>query len=56
MYRIKVMAEGRPNEYKWYNDAKAAHLVAITIIRNKNAQQVAVENLKTKTIEKLYSI
>jgi hypothetical protein len=50
------MSEGRPNEYKWYNDPQAAHLVAITIIRNKDAQSVAVENLATKTVEKLYHI
>lgn len=56
MYRIRVKAENRPNEYRWYNDAQTAHLVAITIVRNKDAQTVEVENLKTKTIEKIYTI
>ena len=56
MYRIKVMSANRPNEYRWYKDAQTAHLVAIAIIRNKDAEAVAVENLKAKMVEQVYHI
>jgi len=54
MYRIKIISENCPNSYKWYKDAQTAHIVAYTIIKNKDAQQVVVENLKEKKIEKIY--
>ena len=53
MYRIKI--EGRtPTQYRWYNDPRLAHIVAHTIIKNKDADCVTVENLKEKKIEKIY--
>ena len=54
MYRIKIESEHAPNTYKWYNDPRQAHLVAYTIIKNKDANTVTVENLKEKKIEKIY--
>ena len=54
MYRIKIESEHAPNTYKWYNDTQQAHLVAYTIIKNKDANTVTVENLKEKKIEKIY--
>ena len=54
MYRIKIESEHAPNTYKWYNDGRIAHLIAIAIIRNKDADTVTVENLKEKKIEKIY--
>ena len=54
MYRIKIESEHTPNTYKWYNDPQQAHMVAYTIIKNKDANTVTVENLKEKKIEKIY--
>jgi len=54
MYRIKVISKAAPNTYRWYNDAQMAHMVAYTIIKNKDADVVEVENLKEKKIEKIY--
>lgn len=54
MYRIKVMSQNTPNTYRWFNDAHTAHMVAYTIIKNKDAEAVEVENLKEKKIEKIY--
>jgi len=54
MYRIKIESEHAPNTYKWYNNPQQAHLVAYTIIKNKDANIVTVENLKEKKIEKIY--
>ena len=54
MYRIKVMSHNTPNAYRWFNDARTAHMVAYTIIKNKDAEVVEVENLKEKKIEKIY--
>lgn len=54
MYRIKVISKVAPNTYRWYNNAKTAHLIAYTIIKNKDADAVEVENLKEKKIEKIY--
>ena len=54
MYRIKIESAHAPNTYKWYNDGKTAHLIAMAIIRNKDADTVTVENLKEKKIEKIY--
>lgn len=56
MYRIKMESTNQPTAYKWYNDGQTAHLVAIAIIRNKDYEQVTVENLKEKKIEKIYKI
>ena len=54
MYRIKIESEHAPNTYRWYNDPQQAHMVAYTIIKNKDANIVTVENLKEKKIEKIY--
>jgi len=54
MYRIKMESKNQPTAYKWYQDAQTAHLVAITIIRNKDYECVTVENLREKKIEKIY--
>ena len=56
MYRIKMESANQPTAYKWYNDAKAAHLVAITIIRNRDYQKVSIENLKTGKVERVYTV
>ena len=56
MYRIKMESPNCPTAYKWYNDAKAAHLVAITIIRNRDYQKVSVENLKAGKVERVYTV
>lgn len=55
MYRIKVIDKNMPNTYRWYNDRQTAHIVASTIIRNRDAQAVEVINLKTNKIEAVYS-
>lgn len=53
MYRIKI--EGRGSvQYRWYTDLQQAHIVAYTIIKNKDADTVTIENLKEKKIEKIY--
>ena len=54
MYRIKVMSQNTPNTYRWFNNAHTAHMVAYTIVNNKDAEVVEVENLKEKKIEKIY--
>lgn len=54
MYRIKVMSQNTPNTYRWFNDARTAHMVAYTIVKNRDAEMVEVENLKEKKIEKIY--
>ena len=54
MYRIKVMSQNTPNTYRRFNDARIAHMVAYTIVKNKDAEAVEVENLKEKKIEKIY--
>ena len=54
MYRIKVMSKNTLNTYRWFNDARTAHMVAYTIVKNKDAEMVEVENLKEKKIEKIY--
>jgi len=54
MYRIKIIDRNCPNTYKWYDDAMTACLVAKAIIRNKDAEKVFVENLKTKKTEYIF--
>ena len=54
MYRIKVMSKNTPSTYRWFNDARTAHMIAYTIVKNKDAELVEVENLKEKKIEKIY--
>lgn len=54
MYRIKIIDKNQPNTYKWYQTAQQAHIMAIVIIRNKDAEIVEVENLAEKKIEKIY--
>ena len=53
MYRIKIESSF-PTQYRWYNDPRQAHIVAYTIVKNKDADIVTVENLKEKKIEKIY--
>lgn len=54
MYRIKIISQNIPNTYRWFNDPRMAHMVAFTIVKNKDAEVVEVENLKEKKIEKIY--
>ena len=56
MYRIKMESANQPNAYKWFNDGQTAHLTAIAIIRNKDYDTVTVENLKTREVEKVYTV
>lgn len=54
MFRLK-MENSRGNvQYKWYQDARMAHMVAYTVVSNKDFDVVTVENLKEKKIEKIY--
>lgn len=54
MYRLKMESNNQATAYKRYQDAQMAHLVAITIVRNKDYEKVTVENLEEKKIEKIY--
>lgn len=54
MYRLKMESNNQATAYKWYQDARMAHLVAIAIVRNKDYEKVTVENLEEKKIEKIY--
>lgn len=56
MYRIKVMDYMMPNTYRWYNSAAEADRVARTIIKNKDAETVIVENLKEKKVLAVYQL
>lgn len=54
MYRIKVICADATNIYRWLDDARAAHIIAYTIVKNKDAEMVEVFNLEENKIEKIY--
>lgn len=54
MYRLKMESKHQSTAYRWYTDPQKAHLVAIAIIRNGDYDRVTIENLKTRSVEKIY--
>lgn len=54
MYRIKAICADATNIYRWFDDARAAHIIAYTIVKNKDAEMVEVFNLEENKIEKIY--
>lgn len=54
MYRIKAICADATNIYRWFDDARTAHIIAYTIVKNKDAEMVEVFNLEENKIEKIY--
>lgn len=54
MYRIKAICADTTNIYRWFDDARTAHIIAYTIVKNKDAEMVEVFNLEENKIEKIY--
>ena len=54
MYRIKAICADTTNIYRWFDDARAANIIAYTIVKNKDAEMVEVFNLEENKIEKIY--
>lgn len=54
MYRIKAIFADTTNIYRWFDDVRTAHIIAYTIVKNKDAEMVEVFNLEENKIEKIY--
>ena len=54
MYRIKAICADAINIYRQFDDARTAHIIAYTIVKNKDAEMVEVFNLEENKIEKIY--
>lgn len=57
MYRLKIYDKNtNQTSYRWYKDARTAHIIAFTIVKNKDAQKVEVYNLAERKVEKIYLV
>lgn len=55
MYRLKIIDNhNNIKETRWYNEARTAHIIAFTIVKNKDADTVEVYNLAERRVEKVY--
>ena len=54
MYRIRAICADTINIYRWFDDARTAHIIAYIIVKNKDAEMVEVFNLEENKIEKIY--
>lgn len=54
MLRLMITDERGNNQYEWCNDRRTAHLIAFSLVKNGDACEVKVENLREKKVEKIY--